>query len=1193
MSKDSGCVSGKLSSSNSSSEISDCASEGNKLDTQSSETELSWIDGRAYVALDSTREEMNDDNTRSRTSPDNVNIHSGAGGSFPSTTSLDVMSASVGAFSDQTEEIMMGDTTEDLVREVDDLRSENEYLKDEMEEMRCEMLEVRDMFQEEEVYLMQELRLQLEQANKMCRILQYRLRKAERRSIRVAQTGQVDGELVQTLEHDIKVAKSVSVRLHNELESVQERGVQLEWENEVLRERMQELEVARQVLQAEMEKARECSLKRKSLRSSLGKSDKKLSPQDDSADLKCQLHFAKEESALMCKKLTKLVSESDVMREQLAKYHAAYGDIETTNHQPEGSSARSREAEVKVHLRLVEEEATLLSRRIVELEVENRGLRAEMSVLQERGGGREEEEDLQQLGVLNLSTQVTDIGDREQGLKTKYFQCEEDPQAQEENEGRLSECSQLRHVNQLQVEGMFPASQITREGPVGGEGDPKENDNKTGDQLINALCMKDQESLLALRDQACIVSSALRLLSTPSKNGHCSPPSSPHIPQTEGDPQGKTPPRPVELLRQGHLNGALELLNTTLMALVERVETLVTPGGGQPDGSSLYKDPTGWDCSSSLPGESPAMLEAVEELRTVEVKERAKKVTQGASYRWSSQSQNGTDPIVDLSFHLLCVLNQWCLVKGPGPVCKEVRDKTVLALRELMQELGKELVVESTYDWESKQKQGKISECRSNAFFENGTEGMDRTYNSKRNKHISPFRSITRNWYYLSHDAAQMDHGDPFFKTWDHAIMPLSFPDLDLDQMFMERNHTAPEKTALRIYYSPPSARRVQLAQLKQSPVTDHRDSSSTVSPWCTPPSSLSPLCLRMSANLSDDMKEMTAGLRPTLIGRVGDGWSVDMTSSGTQTQPQVVSVGLQTDGPPSSAPGVRNSPTRTLHASSLTSSRSHHLSSSMERVPSRNERLKPASTSPKLSRRYSASASSLTSSSFPSSTTTNFASTSSSSSLSTSSKERALCNLSQRSSAGSTFARPANTKAGPGGLAQSSSSHSDLSNSGRNAKPPSKPSGNNRCGMVTEFLRRVSGRADKPVPEVGMKGKSSPKNLERIPARTPSAMLHRSDSVTRIVNQRFMKQRDEAGRGQREEKGSSLAGSERIISRDQSLSTITSEEGNYGCSSSGTLTFCFARSSRAGQQTTSNQGKLHRNGLSPVVSKAGYPDCE
>uniref|UniRef100_A0A7N8XS88 Uncharacterized protein n=1 Tax=Mastacembelus armatus TaxID=205130 RepID=A0A7N8XS88_9TELE len=76
------------------------------------------------------------------------------------------------------------------------------------------MLEMRDMFQEEEVYQLQELRRQLEQANKTCRILQYRLRKAERRSIRVAQTGHVDGELVRSLEHDIKVRNSPPLFVH-------------------------------------------------------------------------------------------------------------------------------------------------------------------------------------------------------------------------------------------------------------------------------------------------------------------------------------------------------------------------------------------------------------------------------------------------------------------------------------------------------------------------------------------------------------------------------------------------------------------------------------------------------------------------------------------------------------------------------------------------------------------------------------------------------------------------------------------------------------------------------------------------------------------------------------------------------------------------------------------------------------------
>ncbi|XP_062444826.1 protein SOGA1 isoform X1 [Rhea pennata] len=288
------------------------------------------------------------------------------------------------AFSDLTEELL--DAGHDgLLRELEDLRSENDYLKDEIEELRAEMLEMRDVYMEEDVYQLQELRQQLDQASKTCRILQYRLRKAERRSLRVAQTGQVDGELIHSLEQDVKVAKDVSVRLHNELEAVEKKRIRLEEENEDLRQRLIETELAKQVAQNEMDKLRENSLKKRGSRS-VGKTEKKPSVQEDSADLKCQLHFAKEESALMCKKLTKLAKENDSMKEELVKYRSLYGDLDSSLSIEElADSPHSREAELKVHLKLVEEEANILSRRIVELEVENRGLRAEMDDMKGQG----------------------------------------------------------------------------------------------------------------------------------------------------------------------------------------------------------------------------------------------------------------------------------------------------------------------------------------------------------------------------------------------------------------------------------------------------------------------------------------------------------------------------------------------------------------------------------------------------------------------------------------------------------------------------------------------------------------------------------------------------------------------------------------------------------------------------------------
>nr|XP_046253572.1 protein SOGA1 [Scatophagus argus] len=1183
LSKDSGCLSGKLSSSDSSSEMSDCPSEGNKHDSPSSDNELSWIDGGAYVSPDSERK--GDGKPRVKADRDSCALQPDAAGG-----GLSLFNSS-GSFMD----LMMGNTTDDLVREVEDLRSENEYLKDEVEELRCEMLEIRDMFQEEEVYQLQELRLQLEQANKTCRILHYRLRKAERRSIRVAQTGQVDGELVRGLEHDIKVAKSVSLRLYNELEVVQKKNSQLEWENKTLREKTQELEVAKQVLQAEVDKARESTMKKKGIRSTSSKAEKRLSQhiEDDSADLRCQLHFAREELALMCKKLTKLVSESEAMREELAKYHSAYGDIDIAQSlEGKQNSAHVREAEVKVHLRLVEEEATLLSRRIVELEVENRGLRAEMSDLREKmgrgggggGGGRGEEEEEEHRDVLeeNLSAS-TPVKDREGSLK---IGCTMYEQIQNEEAGKgKSDVQTSLHCNQTQTEGTIAACHITREGPVGGEWDPSDSpesdNNKNLDRGLKGLTVKEYETLLALRDHSCILSSAIQFLMTPPKNGHCSSPSCAFTSPTEADLNDKA----QKMLPPGPLSDALDLLQAMLLAFIRRVEMLLT---GEDLGKlSIHKDGHVWDsCTFSFLSGDYAdhdvdalnKQECAEDLRTTEVKEREKQMRQTSSFH-GDLIDSCRDPKMQLSLQILWILHEWCQVKGPGPEGKEGKDKTMSVLQGLLQDLSAQLQHEHTgFESAAKAKQGKAAErAISRVFQDEKHSDADRmcSSNGKRlRRQLSSRRCTRKNWCYLSQEAAEVDQEDPV-KTWDHLIMPLNFPDLDFEQMSLERSHTAPEKSAFRIYYSPPSARRVQLAQLKQSPIAD-RESVTTASPWCTPPTSFSQLCLDSSAKLSDDMKEMTASWRHMVHGnsqekrgRLQGQW-VDVACSGTQThmRPQMVSIGLQTDGTHGSV-AVRGSPSRVL-SSSLVSARSHHISTSLDGVPSKVERSRTSTSSPKLYRRHSASGASSPHSS------TSLSSPSSASP----SRDRALWNLNHQSHTGLTWTRQTGHRAGAG------QTHSSLGST----KSPGKSAGANRYGMVTEFLRRVSGRAEKTgVPGSGQKTKSGLKNLERIPTRPPAAPLHRNDSVTRIVNQRFMKQREEANRVQRDEKGSSLNRSAR-----HSPSTSTAEEGNYDCSSGGTLTFCFARSSRSTQRQTSNQSKLHRHRYSPPASvAAGSQSCE
>ncbi|XP_069035399.1 microtubule cross-linking factor 2 isoform X1 [Lepisosteus oculatus] len=681
LSKDSGCAPGKLSPSDSSSELSDCASEGNKLSTDalSSDTETSSRGGGADGEKPGTgqangisdKANRGDQTGKNPLDKDRLSLGVETGeesispgdersvGSFDSrlhvSTSL--------AFSDLTEEFMDG-MQEEFVREIEELRSENDYLKDEIEELRSEMLEMRDVYMEEDVYQLQELRQQLDQADKTCRILQYRLRKAERRSLRVAQTGQVDGELIRVLEQDVKVAKDVSIRLHNELDAVEKKRSRLEQENEDLRQKLLDLEVAKQVLQAEMDKVKENSLKKRGARLA-NKTDKKPSPQEDSADLKCQLHFAKEESALMCKKLTKMAKDNDSMKEELVKYRSLYGDLDSTLSVEEvADSPHTREAELKVHLKLVEEEANLLSRRIVELEVENRGLRAEMDEMKSQelpghlvtatssyGDSREsmvelkrhlqfveEEADLLRRSLLEMEEQNKLLMNELNKYKSEH---DLDATMSEDSCSVMSEPSQEELLNaklqigelsgkvkKLQYENRVllsnlqrcdlasyqstrlsmetdaeagdsaecVPSQIRREGPIGGENDSREDqeklirrnshiDNYDGSEFFKS---KDYDALLRIKEQAGLVSKAIDLMILDSNGFSSYPKICPSIdtPEQALNESLDKSEASSDLKLVSALNNRLSALQRELATFMDKVEHLGYSSREQIEGAS-------------------------------------------------------------------------------------------------------------------------------------------------------------------------------------------------------------------------------------------------------------------------------------------------------------------------------------------------------------------------------------------------------------------------------------------------------------------------------------------------------------------------------------------------------------------------------------------------------------------------------
>lgn len=150
LSKDSGCATGKLSPTDSSSELSDCASEENKLSTDavSSDAESRSSRGggpdgdkpaRDGALADRASQQATAKTTCSSAEKDykdrlSVGVETGEGSISPgeerSVTSFDsrVPASTSLAFSDLTEEFMDG-MQEEFVREIEELRSENDYLK--------------------------------------------------------------------------------------------------------------------------------------------------------------------------------------------------------------------------------------------------------------------------------------------------------------------------------------------------------------------------------------------------------------------------------------------------------------------------------------------------------------------------------------------------------------------------------------------------------------------------------------------------------------------------------------------------------------------------------------------------------------------------------------------------------------------------------------------------------------------------------------------------------------------------------------------------------------------------------------------------------------------------------------------------------------------------------------------------------
>ncbi|KHJ88019.1 hypothetical protein OESDEN_12191, partial [Oesophagostomum dentatum] len=229
----------------------------------------------------------------------------------------------------------------------DELMEENESLKNEVRDLQQEIEEMQDQYREEEIEEFRELQRELEQNAKNCRVLQFKLRKAERMKEQTeaektqlqtrlndllensgdasAAPTRSDSVRVKELESELRIAKEVSVRLHNELEQTEAKRYKLEDELFYMKEKVRELQTQNKWREARNKT--DVAMKRLSAELAAtattmpeGEMSKELRDAlEREIDSREQLRFAEEDLKRTQQRLKEMENENEILLRKLSK----------------------------------------------------------------------------------------------------------------------------------------------------------------------------------------------------------------------------------------------------------------------------------------------------------------------------------------------------------------------------------------------------------------------------------------------------------------------------------------------------------------------------------------------------------------------------------------------------------------------------------------------------------------------------------------------------------------------------------------------------------------------------------------------------------------------------------------------------------------------------------------------------------
>lgn len=234
---------------------------------------------------------------------------------------------------------------------------------DDVEKMKVEMGELYDYFdhfEREEDTLLQQVQRQLNQANRYCKIMHYRVEKAVKYK--------VDKKRIAELEEELKLSRQVAVSLHWELQTVDEKQSKLEKENRELRHKVVVLETEKDVLTSKAAKL-QYDVDQMSLHAPshvVSDNSEGCMSSDSTSEIKRQIQFMDEKETVIIARLVDVQKERDNLKDTLDQYKDAYGELPSAP-----APGANRQTDLKLRLKLAEDQSGLLARKVIEMQLEN------------------------------------------------------------------------------------------------------------------------------------------------------------------------------------------------------------------------------------------------------------------------------------------------------------------------------------------------------------------------------------------------------------------------------------------------------------------------------------------------------------------------------------------------------------------------------------------------------------------------------------------------------------------------------------------------------------------------------------------------------------------------------------------------------------------------------------------------------